>query len=72
VVEGGRVYVPPRLFMRLQEVGVGGMSDWEKNEEIVRLLSLTVKERILAARGMELVVDYEMESDVGGPQIVGA
>jgi hypothetical protein len=64
--------VPPRLFMRLQEVGVGGMSDWEKNEEIVRLLSLTVKERILAARGMELVVDYEMESDVGGPQIVGA
>jgi len=63
VIEGSRAYVPPGLFNLMQENAASGKSEMEKAEEMRRLLMLRIDEWELArVRGLEVVVDYEMEN----------
>lgn len=67
VIEGNVAYVPPGLFAEMQETAINPLlTEMERTEAQRRWLLLTPSEWVIAKmRGLNVVVDYEME-DIRG------
>lgn len=63
VIEGHIAYVPPSLYDLMQRTSINPcLTEIGKAEELRRLLLLTEAEyRIARLRGLEIVVDYELQ-----------